>query len=943
MSKLFFVLIFLVAIQAKCQEKNINETPISLETPIPVNNDIRIGVLDNGLRYYIRNNDLPKGKLELRLVLNVGSILEDENQLGLAHFMEHMCFNGTKNFEKNDLVAYLQSIGVQFGADLNAYTGFDRTVYILPIPSDDPEKLETGFQILEDWAHQTSLESDAIDSERGVVLEEYRIGLGANKRMLKDILPKMMYGSKYEKRLPIGTKKSIASFKHEDLRRFYKDWYRPDLMAVVAVGDVNVDEIEKKIKAHFGNIAKAEKPKERPHFSLANHKEVLVAISSDKEATVNYIQLMYKDREDSPKLLTVNDYRNNIIHSLFSIMINSRLNDLQNSPNPPFINARASYRQTFARARKAYTSNAFTSDNGQLSGLRALLIEQEKIKKYGFGKNEFERAKKRLQSRVETQYNERDKSESNQLVEEVIDHFLEHKPIPGIEWEYNVTNQLLPSIRIQEVSEKITSFIHDDNLVVILEGPEKEGTIIPSEDEVRKVLEKVKTISIEPHKDIAVENNLIKNIPKTGSIVAVTVNDKLNFKTMTLSNGAKVTYKKTDFKNDEILFDAYSPGGYSLYSDKDYFNSIFANAGFSQAGVGGFSLNDLNKILSDKNTRVGTSIRGISENLTGYTSPKNIETLFQLIYLNFTALNEDKVAFDIFLSRQKSLLPNLLSNPRIYFRMEVNKMRNGENPRFAGFPTVEKLDQINYKRAYERYTERFSNAADFHFYFVGNFDEDILKKMSAQYLAILPTKNRSEDYIADPFRPKDEKLKFIVEKGSEPQSSVSMSWIEEIDYDEKTDYAINALGEILTIKLVEKLREEKAGVYGVSARGSFSKIPYGNLNFSVSFPCDPKNVDQLVTASLNEIDQIKTNGVSDQDLQKIRETSLQNHKESVKTNRYWINGLTTLAIEDRSINFLLDYEKNIMALTSEDIQNAAQKFLDDHYFLSVLMPESSVE
>ncbi len=834
----------------------------------------------------------------------------------------------------------LQSIGVKFGADLNAYTSFDETVYILPIPSDDPEKLEKGFQILEDWAHNTTLSEEAIDGERGVVLEELRLRLGAEERMQKVTLPKIMYGSRYAERLPIGTKENLENFTYDDVRDYYRTWYRPDLMAVIAVGDLDVATMESKIINHFSGIAKPENPAERQAYELPNHEETLIAIASDPEAAFSRVEVLYKDRFDAPEVKTVRDFRDQLVKSLFSTMINNRLEELRNSANPPFVFGFSYYGGTLARTKNAYQSFAQTSPEGQMNGLRAVLEENERVKRFGFQQGEFERAKKSLLARLEKEYNDRDKIESNRLVGQYIYHYLEKNPIPGIAWQFETTKSLLPGIQLEEVSKLINAFLHDDNRVIVLTGPEKEGLQQVTEAEVRNLLEDIEKADLEPYQDAAVRSELIETMPAPGSIVKTETDPGLGMTTLTLSNGAKVTYKKTDFKNDEVLFRAYSPGGTSLYSDEEYLATAFANGGLTEAGIGGLSLTDMNKFMSGKIARVSPGISSYSEDFDGSAAPKDLELLFQMVHLYFTSLNKDPEAYNSFITKQKSFLGNLMANPQFYFQDQLGQIRNEGNPRYTGFPTVEKLEASDYDLAYEKYQERFADAGDFHFYFVGNIDEDKLKQYATAYLASLPGKNSNENFKPAEFRRKDAYQKHVIERGSDPKSNVNIIWEEEIPYDADTEMAIGALGEVLTIKLIEKLREEEGGVYGVGARGNLSKISYSNLTFSISFPCGPENVDKLVDAALGEVEKIKKEGVTPEDMAKVKETYLVQRKEDLKTNRFWISSMVRADREDRSLEEMMQLEAKLDQLTSEDLQEVARKYLDENYFLGILMPEA---
>lgn len=906
---------------------------------IPIDPNVKVGKLSNGLTYYVRNNGKPEDKVELRLVVNAGSIMETDRQVGLAHFMEHMNFNGTKNFQKNDLVDYLQSIGVKFGADLNAYTSFDETVYILPIPSDDPEKLEKGFQIIEDWAHNTTLSEEAIDGERGVVLEELRLRLGADERMQRETLPKLMYGSKYADRLPIGTKENLENFSYDDVRDYYKTWYRPELMAVIAVGDLDVATMEQKIKDHFGKIPSSVNGQERESYQLPNHDETLIAVASDPEAAFSRVNIMYKDRKNSSSTSNVKDYREGIVRGLFSQLINNRLGELRNSAKPPFVFGFSFYGGTFARTKNAYQSIAQTSAEGQLEGLKALLMENERVKRYGFQQGELDRAKKSIIARLEKSYNDRDKVESGRITREYVNNYLEQEPIPGIEWEYNTTKKLLDGITIKEVSDLINTFIHTDNRVITLTGPEKEDLTQVTEAQVLALIKEVENADIKPYEDEAVRESLIEKLPAAGTIVSTSKNEQLGTTMMKLSNGATITIKKTDFKNDEVLFRAFSHGGTSLYSDEELIATAFANGGLSQSGIGGLSLTEMSKFMSGKIATVSPFISNSSENFNGSASPKDLEVLFQMVHLYFTDLNKDPEAYQSFITKQKSFLGNLMASPNFYFQDKVSTERNKGNSRFTGFPTPEKYDNADYDLAYKKYKERYADAGDFHFYFVGNVDEQKVADFAKKYLASLPGLNSNEKYIPTKFRQKDAYQKFVVNRGTDPKSSVSISWREEIKYDGKTALAANALGEVLTIKLVEKLREEEGGVYGVGARGNLSKVTFSDFNFSISFPCGPENVDKLIAASLAEVEKIKKEGVTPEDLAKVKETYLVARKEQVKTNRFWMENLMRIDQEDRNASDILEYEKAVNNLTAKEIQKVAQKYLDENYFLSILMPE----
>ena len=938
-----FVCSLLVTFTANAQTQT-PEKQVSGSIPsdvLPITPDVKIGKLSNGLTYYIQNNGKPEDKVELRLALKAGSIVETEDQVGLAHFMEHMNFNGTTNFKKNELVDYLQSIGVEFGADLNAYTGFDQTVYILPIPSDDPQKLDKGFQILQDWAGNALLTDQDIDDERGVVIEEYRTRLGASTRMQSKYLDKIAYKSKYADRLPIGTKENLENFDYESVRNFQKDWYRPNLMAVIAVGDLDVETLEKKIKENFSGLKNPKNPKPREEYGSENHEGTFVAVEWDEEATGSQVQIYYKDKGEVKKTKTIQDYRGNMVKGLFTQMINNRLGEYSNKPSPPFIYG-FSYHGGIIGNKTAYQSVAQTNETGQLDALKTLLEENERVKRYGFKTSELKRAKKDYIARLERAFKNKDKQESNRIVGSYIQNFLQESPIPGIEWSFKYAQSELPNIKLEEVNGLIVDFLHDDNRLVILTGPKKEGLTKVTEQEVIDLLDKVKKSDIKDYEDEAVREDLMPVKPKKGSISSVDVNNhgKINeTTTITLSNGAKIIYKKTDFKNDEILFEAYSYGGTSLYSDDVLKETASANRGLFEAGIDGLTKNDMKKLMSGKIARVSPFIGGLSEGFRGSASPKDLETMFQMIHLYFTKLDKDPEAFASYISKQKAFLGNILSNPNISFSIALGKFSNEGNPRYTGLPTAEDLDKANYDLAYEKYKERFANAGDFNFYFVGNVDAEKIAEYAKTYIASLPGSSEREMFNVSAFRPKYGAHEFTYHKGTEPKSQVNLIYRGEAKYDAKEARAMNALGEILSIKLIEKLREEEGGVYGAGARGSIRKMPYSSFNFSISFPCAPENAEKLSSAAIAELKKIIKEGPTEVDLDKVKKALLLTRKDQLEQNRFWLSTIKAADYNQNDINNVINYEANVNALTTKDIHNVAEKYLSGGYIKAILLPE----
>ena len=889
------------------------------------------------MTYYIRKNTKPENRVEMRLVVNVGSLLEDEDQQGLAHFIEHMAFNGTKNFEKNDIVSFLQSSGVEFGADLSAYTSFGETVYILPIPTDDEAVLDKGLLILEDWAHNVTFSDEEIDKERGVVIEEWRLGQGANQRMRDQYFPILFKNSRYAVRLPIGKKEIIENASYDAIKRYYKDWYRPDLMSIIAVGDIDVNEMEAKIKSQFGGLTNPDKARERTTYSVPDHEQTFIAITSDKEAAFTSIQLVYK--ADILETTTLKDYRRDAIYQLYNGMLNQRLRELTQTAEPPFIFGSSSF-GGMVRTKSAYTSFAAVGEDGIEKGLLALIEENERVRQYGFTEGELERYKKVVLNRYAQAYNERNKSESASYAAEYIRNFLQNETIPGIEYENEAIKALLPGVTLEEVNALADQFITKENRVVIITGPDKEGVVQPTEEEVMAMLDEAGQMKITPYAEENLGTALMSTLPVAGAVAATKTVDKLGLTELTFANGVKAVLKPTDFKDDEILMSGYSAGGSSLYADADSYSADNATDIINQSGVADFSAVNLQKMLSGKTVAVSPYISTLSEGFRGNAAPKDLETMLQLLHLYFTSPRKDSVAFQSFIMRNKMLLQNLMSNPQFYYADQSIRIMTQNHPRGGGFPTIEDLDKINFDKAFAVFEERFANAGDFTFFFVGNFTVEEITPMLAQYLGSLPVIDRKETWKDLGVRPPKGVVKEVINKGTDPKSMVTINFTGEKPYEKLSNYNLRSLGEILSIKLIEILREDKSGVYGVGASGSSSKYPYESYTMRISFPCAPENVDDLISATMAEVDNIKANGVSEEDLNKIKETQRRDREENLKENRYWLSQIGGYYRNHADLDGFYEREKMVEALTSDDLKAAANQFLNmENYVQIVLMPE----
>jgi len=915
---------------AKTQPENSGKQITQTKTEIiPKDPDVLVGKLDNGLTYYIKHNAKPENKVELRLAVNAGSVLEDDDQQGLAHFMEHMNFNGLKHFPKNELVDYLQSIGVRFGADLNAYTSFDETVYMLPIPLDKPENLDNGLTVIHDWAYFANLSDEEIDKERGVVLEEYRLGLGANKRMLAKWLPVAYKGSKYAERLPIGKKEILENFKYETLKRFHKDWYRPDLEAVIVVGDINPKEIEAKLKTLFADIPKKENPRKRETFEVPNIPGTTIAVASDKEAGINNVSIEYRDKEEYHQDNSVKQYREGIVEGLFSSIMQNRLKDLSENEKPPFSFAYAYHGTSFGRTKQAYNSVAFTDAGKKIDALKALLRENKKAKLYGFTQAELDRAKKSTLMRYEQYLKNKNTEESKRIVGEYIRNYLENEPIPSIEWEYEMHKKTLPEITLDQVNALAKKFIHDDNRIIVITGRKIDGVPELTEEQIRKAVAEVdaeKIINTNKNEDKI--KRLMAEKPAGGKIIKEEKNPDLGTITLYLNNGAKVVYKKTDFKNDEVKMTGFKFGGKSLFDTPELKIVSFGLQAVPEAGVNGLSKSDLRKVLAGKKAITTMYFAPNNIRIKGETRPGDLEDFFQLIYLYQTKVNKDPKAFASWKARQEAFLGNLNNLPQFKFMLAFDKFINQNNPRYIpGLPTKELLEQQDYDLSYNEFTKYFGDANDFNYYFVGNFDEQKLRDYIQTYIGAIPNNHIKAAYKKYP----DYSLKgiheFVYKTGKDPKSSVTILYHGDAKDSGKEKMYLKALGEILTNKLIERIREKESGVYGVGARGSINNVPEVKYNFRISFPCGPENVRKLIASTMEEVDKLAAEGPSDKDLNKIKTEWKVQYDENLKKNDYWLNYLFDTDFHHEKSDRYKAYLQAVNAITKKDIQQAAQKYL----------------
>jgi len=940
MKKRVYSLALLLAsapIVAQTPKQQPAATP-SLTAALPIDPKVKVGTLPNGIRYYIRQNKKPEKRAELRLVVNAGSVLENDNQLGLAHFIEHMAFNGTTHFKKNDLVKYLQSIGVRFGADLNASTDFDETVYILPIPTDTARIVEQAFTILEDWAHGQLLDSTEVTNERGVVREEWRLGKGAGDRMLHQWLPIALRGSKYAERLPIGNEQSIMTATPARLRSFYNSWYRPDLEAVIAVGDFDPAAIEAQIKKHFSGLKMPANPPKRVAPIIPPNKEPLIAVASDKEATGSDVELMFKLPAEKTK--TVGDYRRDLMERLYMSMLNQRLEEISQKPDAPFLGAGASKGSFIGRTTEAFTLGANVKDGGIDRGLEALLAEAKRVDQFGFLQSELDRAKQNLLRGYERAYAERDKTQSASFVQEYVGNYLNGEPIPGIEYEYKLTQQLVPEIKLADLNKMASNWITDDNRLIVAQSPQKDGVKIPTAAELLAVFDQAAKTPVTAYTENLSGAELMDAVPPSGKIVSEKLIPAIGTTEWTLSNGIRVYVKPTDYKDDEIVFNASSPGGTSLAPDSNFMSAAFASQVVGLSGIGKFTAIDLGKKMAGKAVRVNAAIGETSEGLGGQASPKDLETLFQLIYLDFTAPRLDTSAYQAFKNQAAPYLANRGVDPDEVFSDTVQVTMAQHNVRARPL-TAATFAEINPEKALEFYRNRFADAGDFVFAFVGNIDTTTMKPLVEKYLASLPTLNRKESFRDNGVRPPTGVVERVVRKGVEPKANTLIEFTGACQYTPETRFAIRAMMEVVQIRLDETLREQLGGAYSPSSSGACGRTPRQEYSINVQFNSAPDNVEKLTKSVFAIIDSLKTSGPKASDVAKVKEQLIRQREVEVKQNSYWAANLVgrDQAGEDVS-GLLAAYDKMVSGLTAAQIQDAVKKYFNtENYARFVLLPQ----
>ncbi len=910
---------------------------LALDRTLPVDPAVRTGRLPNGLRYFLRQNSRPEKRVSMRLAVNAGAIQEEADQRGLAHFLEHMAFNGTEHFKPGELVSFLESIGARFGPHVNASTSFDETIYMLDIPTDKPGYLEKGMLVLHDFAAGISLLPEEVEKERGVVLEEWRGRLGAGSRLTDKQLPIIFQGSRYAERLPIGLPEVLKSAPRARLQAFYEKWYRPDNMAVVVVGDLPVDQAEKLVRETFGKIPAAKGAAASVDTSVPAHKDTLINMSTDPEAQGWSVSLAFKGKAEHD--LTVGGYRKTLVENLVSQMLNLRLRDIARRPNAPFLGAQAGT-SNIGRTLELFEIEAVVPEGQLTEGLGAIVQEAKRMQLYGFSNDELNRAKSALLAAYERAYKERNTSESPSYANEYVRHFLAQEPIPGMEVEYRIAATYLPTVTAQEVAALAKEFITDENRVVLGVAPEKKDTPPPSADMLRSTIARASAAPVDPWKEATEGRALVEKDPGGGKVTARRSVPEIGATVLALSNGVEVWLKPTDFKNDQILFTSYAPGGMSLASEADYKSASIATAMVGVGGMGGLNPVDLSKMLSGKIAQAAPTIGEYTHGVSGSATPNDLETALQLNYLVHTAPNMTPDVLELLKRRLTGALENRNQNPRAVFGEKVEQV-NTSNHYSATELTPADVPTLNLETMRRFYHARFSNAADETYFFVGAFTVDEITPLIEKWVASLPSTGKRSSAARDMgVRFPTSVMKEEVKKGKEPASQTVLTFFADPGFDEFEMHRVRAATSVLTIRLREILREEMGGTYGVGV--GFSNTPpmkgYGTT--VVQFGSAPENVDKMVAATLKEIERLKAEGPSLDDVNKVKELERRDLETNAKQNSYWMGSMQTVHLfgwDPAGIARRLDRTEK---LTPEIIKTMFQKYFPmERHTLVTLKPE----
>ena len=910
---------------------------------IPFDPQVRVGKLENGLTYYIRHNKLPENRADFYIAQKVGSILEEENQRGLAHFLEHMCFNGTTNFPGKGIINWLESIGVRFGQNLNAYTSIEETVYnISDVPLLRESVVDSCLLILHDWANDLTLNPKEIDNERGVIHEEWRSRQNAMMRIYDQILPKCYQGSKYAYRMPIGTMEVVDNFPYQALRDYYEKWYRPDQQGIIVVGDIDVDQIEEKIKKIFSSIEMPENPAPREYLPVADNKEPIVAIGTDKEQSSTQVQIWHKHPAyPNDKKNTVDYMVHNYMKSMVNRMLNARLSEMTQVANPPFIGAGVSYSDfLLSKTASAFVGAVTCKENEIPSSFASLIREIERARKFGFTASEYERAKANYMSHVESAYNERNKIKNGAYVNGYVRHFIDNENVAGLETEYAIVKQIVPQIPVEAINTVLPQLIKEENMVITVMGPEKEGVTYPTEQEILDIRKKVQAEELTAYVDKVSNEPLLAETPTPGKIVK-TEEGAFGSTVLTLSNGIRVILKETDFKADQIIMQSFSPGDTSVFGTDDALQIKLLNQVAGVGGFGKFNKVELSKALAGKNVSLSTSVSSLTEGVSGNCSPKDFETLMQLVYMGFTSLRKDEQALESYKQRLKVGMANQEGKPTTALQDTINKVLYDNHPLVTRLK-VDMIDQIDYDKIIEMYNNRFEDASDFTFFFVGNINMEEIKPLIETYLGGLPTTGRKETFQDQKLDIRKGKHKVVFNKEQEtPKATVIMVNSGKCAYNLKNKLLMTCLTRTMDMVYTEEVREKEGGTYGVSISGKLGKYPKEEATIEISFNTDPDKREKMESIIINELNKAAVNGPKEEHLAKVKEALVKQYAERIKENGYWLGALNEYYWRGEDVN--TNYEEIVNSITAKDVKKFLKKLLKQGNLIEISMTTDQKE
>ena len=903
-------------------------------SPAPVDKDVRIGVLPNGLTYYIRHNEMPQGRCEFHIAQAVGASLEKDHQNGLAHFLEHMAFNGTKHFPDKLLINYFESVGVSFGYNINAYTSLDETVYRLSNVPTRAGVLDSALLVLHDWSCAIALQDEEIDNERGVIREEWRTGADANRRLWRDINKQKYLGTPYAKRDVIGDTAVINNFTYQALRDYYKLWYGPDLQSIVIVGDIDVDKMEAKVKDLFGPIPPRKNRGVRPYFPLPDNEKPIIALCTDKEAPYSLFELDYKHQQKSDEFkLSKEGYRYNIIMTLAKAMLSQRFLALQLNPNSSILQMDGGYGNLIG-VTDALSFYAVPKDGKEIDAAKEFIVFVEQVKRFGFRESELEVAKNEYLNSMEKAYNEKDNRENISYAREYYRNYLDAEPIPGIEWEYKFSKDVVNNLNIEEVNKVFMSLFTDNNIIFSFQGKDKGENNI-TKREMYDLVQNMSSLDVEEPEDVSVITDFVKNDPTPGSVVKVKENKKLGTKELTLSNGVKVVIKNTTFKNDQIMMTMVSDGGYSKVPVADLPSAYAATDVVENAGIAEYSLLDLQKYLAGKTISISPSISDYSEEISGSSSVKDFETMLQLVYLYFTNPRKDNEAFKSLIDQYYTILASRDSNPKVSFSDSISAVTNSHHERNI-IMDLNWLAKVNQDKAYDIFRQRFSNPADFTVILIGNIeDNDQFRNLIATWIGGIPATGAKEKFVDNGIRSPKGVVKNYFER--EMQTNTASNRIEytgKLKYNQKNRLVMNIIGELLSTRYLESIREKEGGSYGVGCAGYVQNIPTTTAKLLMQFDTDPEKQVKLMGIIHKEVMDIIANGPIMEDFNKIKESMLKEYEVNVTTNKYWMSALTRYY----QYNFdSTDFVDVLNSITPKDIQNTLKKLVAQGNVVEVVM------